>query len=368
MKLPSFSDLEEDQLSVYLQPANESILVIGPPGSGKTSIAIWRARLLAGQEVNNRVAFVARNRLLAAVAGQLAREQQGENITVVTMFTLVASDYYRRFNRMIPQWAPFIYRWDEIFEQYDQAGTAPAYDHLIIDEGQNLPPEFFQWAVRFGARVVSVFADENQSTLETTSTMRDFRAAGFDKVYPLLFNHRNTKEIADLTEQFHLNRILPPATVKRGGGFDRPRLTSFTTWDALANAVSTRYRNKAGSIGVIVFRKDDVNQVARLLRARLGDVRVDSYTSDSDQGHERAIRMRENGVTVISSESAIGLEFDTVYLQDLDRSLPLTSEIDHRRMYMLCARARDMLVLVNGPAQLSAEQVSALPPKAFLER
>lgn len=368
MRLPSFNDLTRAQLEVYERPPDSSILVVGPPGSGKTSMAIWRARLLVGPDLNRSVVMVTRNRLLTAVACQLAQENEGAAIQTTTMISLIANDYYARFGRFVPQSAPFAYKWDEILHDYNEARAQPNLDHLIIDEGQNLPPRFFQWAVRFGARAVSVFADEDQTTLGAGSRVADFRAAGFTEVLPLLVNHRNTQEIVDVIEHFHTERTLPRAMVSRGAGFDCPYLMAMPTWEELADTVAARLNNRGEAIGVIVFRQDEVTNLTDLLRHRMGGARVDSYTSDSAQGAEAAINMRNHGVTVISGESAIGLEFDTLYLQDLSRSLPITLAIDNRRLYMLCARARDNLILVNGPRALTAAQLASLPPPYLLNR
>ena len=139
-------------------------------------------------------------------------------------------------------------------------------------------------------------------------------------------------------------------------------------WGSLAQAVMTRYRNRGGSIGVIVYNKVDVEHLHGLISGLLVGERVNHYTSDANPGAEEAIRMRDPGVTVISGESAIGLEFETVFLQDLSRSLPMRGTVDCRRLYMLCARARDTLVFVNGPLALNAAQLDALPSPPTLER
>lgn len=368
MRLPSFNDLVPEQRRVYLQAPERSILVVGPPGSGKTSTAIWRARALTEPPLNQDVVLVTRNRLLTALAGQLATEHEGSAMVSTTMSSLVGKDYWRNFEKYTPQWEPHNFRWNDIIRDYAEAGVTPTVDHLIVDEGQNLPVEFFVWARRFYARAVSVFADENQTTDANGCQVAELAAAGFDEVIPLLENHRNTQDIVDVVEFFHLNRTLPPPPASRGRSFDRPRILTVPNWDALVQTVGTRLRNRGGSIGVIVYRRSDVLLVHSLLRAALGGVRVDQYTSDTEPGGEDAIRMRDPGVTVISGESATGLEFDTVYLQDLSRSLPLLTPLNYRRLYMLCARARDTLVLVNGPDPLEAAQLDSLPPPAVLDR
>ncbi|WP_269758812.1 AAA family ATPase [Variovorax sp. E3] len=367
MKLPTLSEITEEQFAVVEYSVDASILVVGPPGAGKTSMAILRARLLISPEHRRSVVMVTRNRLLTSVAGQLAKENQAL-IRTETMHSLVAGDYYQRFNAYVPQSRPFEFIWAAVLERYEKAGVRPHLDHLVIDEGQNLPIEFIQWAVRFGAKAVSLFADEDQATLGRGSKVAEYHAAGFTAVLPLLINHRSTAEIVEFAEHFHRNRVIPRAAARRGGGFDRPWLIEAATWDDLANTVASRYANRAEALGVIVFRKTEVTHLAALLRQRLGATRVDSYTSDADTGVEHAIRMRDNGVTVICGESAIGLEFDTLYLQDLWRSLPPAQEVDYRRMYMLSARARDSLVLVNGPETLTEAQLASLPAPPILDR
>lgn len=368
MILPSFNDLFPEQLAVYEQSADSSILVVGPPGSGKTSMAIWRARFIASMEGGRSVVIVTRNRLLASVASQLAEEEGSGSVTAVTMNSFIAGDYYQRFGQYAPQHAPFNYVWDQIIAEYAAAEIGPQIDHLIVDEGQNLPLDFFIWASQFGAKTMSVFADEDQATLGIGTKISDLTAIGFTSILPLVYNHRNTQPIVDVMETFHIDRVLPPAKVSRRDSRDQPRLIASISWESLADTVAARLLNRGDSIGVVVFKKDEVNYLTGLLRARLPERRVDFYTSDAEPGAEAAIRIRQSGVTVISGESAIGLEFDTLYLQDISRSLPVIEPIQNRRMYMLCARARDNLVLVNGPVQLSDNQLTALPNPPILER
>lgn len=373
MRLPSFNELFPEQYAVYNSPVDDSIIVVGPPGSGKTSMAIWRARLLVGPEYQRQVVLITRNRLLSAVAEQLARENDGAEIRSITMHSYFTKDYFQRFGENAPT-VPhdsYEFNWDEVLRKYEERQVCPDLDHLIIDEGQNLPSGFIQWAVRFKARAVSVFADENQSTSGSGCRISDLATAGFKDVLVLKTNHRNTQEIAEVIAYFHSDRRLPAATPRRGSGFDRPNLIKVGTWDNLAETVATRWENRAEAIGVIVFNTLHVERIAELLRQRLPQARVDSYVNTDAPGAEKAIQMRDHGITVLSGESAIGLEFDTLYLQDLTRSLPPVEPLQKRRLYMLCARARDKLVLVNGPLGcgiLSSSQLTSLPPNPILER
>ncbi|MGW8304696.1 MAG: AAA family ATPase [Achromobacter pulmonis] len=368
MKLPSFSDLLDEQRLVFMADPDRSILVVGPPGSGKTSVALWKANILAGPNYQRRVTVVTKNRLLAALATQISQDQGNAPVTSMTMHTLVWNHYRDTFSRIIPQWSPYNFDWPQVLRDYTEANVAPLIDHLIVDEGQNLPKEFFVWARRFGALTVSVFADENQSTEAGGCHIADLQSAGFTEMHLLTVNHRNTLEIAELVECFHQDRNVPPAPAQRGRSGEPPRMITVTNWEELAQQVAVRFGNRGGSIGVIVYHVDDINILYPLLRGRLPAARVDMYTNNAEPRAEDAIRLRDGGVTIISGESAIGLEFDTVYLQDLSRSLPMVLPVQQRRLYMLCARARDTLLLVNGPNLLIEAQLACLPPPPVLDR
>lgn len=367
MKLPSFTELTEEQKGVFLQDPLASILVVGPPGTGKTSCALWKAQTLAANYGLN-VVVVTRNRMLAALAVQISKDHGEAPVKSLTMHKCVSIDYFRnKFSYPIPK-AEYHYKWDEITALYEAKKVQPSVDHLIVDEGQNLPIEFFIWARRFFAKEMSVFADENQTTDVDGCRVGELLRAGYKTAIPLTLNHRNTEEIADLAATFHVKRKVPYAPPKRGRSGDAPRLVQVASWRELAQRVAVRYQNVGAAVGVILYKQIHITSFHELLTALLPNDRVDYYTSQAEPRAEQAIKMRDRGVTVISGQSAIGLEFETVFLQDLNRSLPMCQDVDYRRMYMLCSRARDTLILVNGPVTLSAAQLAALPSPPLLER
>lgn len=363
MRLPNLNDLIEEQLVVYEHAPDQSLFVAGPPGSGKTSLAILRANFL--KNTGQQVCLVTKNRMLKRLASQLG----GGEIRTETMHRFVTTAYSNTIGGLAPQQPPFEFEWDKIIAAYAAVGYAPSLDHLVIDEGQNLPRGFFQWAMRFGARTVTVFADEDQTTdpQRLSSTLADIVNAGLPAPRRLHENHRNTEEIALVAEHFHRSNLLPPGVVRRGRGGEKPRLVDIASWGAAATMIAARYRNRGEAIGVILYLKEDVLALKELLATALPDARVDGYTSNSPEGSEN-INLLSPGVTVISSESAIGLEFDAGYLQDLKRSLPCNSSEQFRRLYMLCARARNSLTLLNGPASLSPAELASLPGPTLLDR
>jgi len=64
VRLPDYSDLSEEQDSIYLDaPMDGTVFVTGPPGTGKTVIAFYRADVLAEKDPDS-VTVAMYNRVL----------------------------------------------------------------------------------------------------------------------------------------------------------------------------------------------------------------------------------------------------------------------------------------------------------------
>lgn len=363
MDLPLLDDLIPEQMDVYDADLDDNLFILGPPGSGKTTLAVFRMRQL--NKLKRSAVLITRNRMLVSLATQLG---EGE-IEAKTMHVFFAKAFSDQFGYNAPENPRYNFDWPAIMRAYQQAGKTPVLEHLIIDEGQNLPAGFFTWSVRFGAKTVSVFADEDQTTLLERASIREILDAPMPNPIRLSENHRNTREIARIAEHFHRSNTLPPAIVRRQRAGETPRLQRISTWTEAVQIIGNRFTNRGGSIGVIVRYVQEAEHVKDLLIAQLPpNARIDIYTNRNPKGSEQKIHLMTPGITVLTSESSIGLEFDAVYLQDLARSLPCVNAEQHRRMYMLCARARDHLTLLDGPTPLTQLQISSLPAPILLTR
>ena len=365
MRLPTWDELsnDEEQLEVLEAPLDESLFVVGPPGSGKTSLAVWRGDALA--ELYGKIPVITYNRMLRRSL-QLVADEYDIDIRASTMQSCVWRDFRSRTGNKPPTIPPdpFAYHWKVISERL--AGTEPDHGALVVDEGQDLPTGFFVFASRFVAMTMSVFADEEQAVSRSHSTLAQIqRAADLPDPIILSENHRNTPEIAQLAEHFHRGH-LPTATVIRSGSGDVPTLVRSSSAEATARRIVNEFRNRSGSIGVIVDQDATGESVHAMLSDRLSGDRVDRYSHNLR--NEDSIDVRAPGITVLNKESVKGQEFDTVFILELDRFIPCTNDADFRAMYMMCARARDNLFLVYGPESLSADCEAALPGEDVLER
>jgi len=364
MKLPTWDELRRDldQLGVLEHPLDQALFVAGPPGSGKTVLAVQRAQML--YEHGRTATIVTFNRMLRRLANVLNNGATSAR----TMHSFVWRDYNRRAGLSPPSsgQTSFDYDWGDMLQTLAERPELPREPHLIIDEGQDLAEGFFRYSSLHAAHVITVFADDDQALGDRRTTLEQIKAAAnLPNPRLLQSNHRNTPEIARVAEHFHAGR-LPAANVQRSAIGARPRLVRSAAPNVTADMVATWFRNRGGSVGVVVDSNAFGESIQELLKARLPERRIDRY--DYGLKNEDEINVNEDGITILNRESVKGQEFDSVFLLELDQFLPWRTDAMRRVLYMICARARDHLTLVYGPAPLSAYAVSQLPDSNILER
>ncbi len=361
VRLPTYDEIacDEEQLDVYEAPLEESLFVVGPPGSGKTVLAVRRAQMLT--EAGYKVFLVTYNRMLRRLVAQLTRGK----VRAQTMHTFVRDHYEAQVSAQAPTVEPYTYDWSAMFEKLTRHGAAPKPSHVIVDEGQDLPKHFFQYLRRFVANTITVFADEDQALTEKRSELGDIKeAARLDDPVLLRANHRNTPEIARVAEFYHAGDAPVPEVIRPSSG-ELPRVFLYHE-NGARDRMANWYRTRGGRVGVAVISNETGRHLRVGLRNELHGQRVDFY--EYRKQNEEIIDLLGPGITILNVQSIKGQEFDAVFLLEFDELLDGINELKRRRMYMLCARARDHLFLMHKGGCLPPNLLDQLPSPDILER
>lgn len=344
MRLPSYQDLSREQDRINNLPLDGSHLVVGPPGTGKTVMALYRAQKLRQRE--EPVLLITHSRLLMQYTEQAVSALELRGV-VNTFHSWFAGFFNRRYGGEAPQTARYVYDWTAVFGRLEddppRKGELP---YLIIDEGQDLPREFYVLAQLFSTNI-TVFADENQRIHTHNSTIGDIRAYGRfgERTHTLTRNYRNTNEIAALADVFATTSTTGTAEPPTRRG-EPPRVihTSrlFDTVDYIA-----RFERQYSDLEIGVF-----TPTKKLQRSIVN--RLEGKTSNPVQ-HYVGGRGRDAtpldfdrpGIKVVNYPSTKGLEFDVVFIPELQLLDGMPREITDMQMYVMLSRAREQLFLMH---------------------
>lgn len=261
---------------------------------------------------------------------------------------------------------------------------------LIIDEAQDFPKEMYTFFALLKGRVfkeekqeapsITILADENQRlNAELNSTISEIRKAltiPADREYKLSRNYRNTRPIAALAKEFYVG--LPsgvPVMPQKDG--DTPILFEGGELRESVDFMARYARNHDNEqIGVIVQSDKIRKKVFNKLRHALSDSSVGVQTYGSkDPAHSDAssLKLDDGGwVAVVNKQSCKGLEFDAVFLPELQVVSMDASSLDHFKMemYVMCSRARTYLALMySNEGESSPQFLDYLPQDGqLLER
>ncbi len=366
--LPNIEDLSKDQERVRLLPREGRHLIVGGPGTGKSVIALLRTRRHHRTGDGQDYVFLVYNRLLL----QASRELVDGAINAETWMTWFKSVYSRALSRPCPviDNVPYALDWDRIkagcgkSEIRDLDLPAPMTPFLIIDEGQDMPPAFYQTLANLGFEHFFVVADQNQQITAAHSKISEIEwALGLDVAdrIELTQNYRNAYPVARLARAFRIEDPASPGVElpSRQASVTEPVLIEYggrdCRWDfaeIVSRILKGADRDPARLFGIITPDNETRQRWFDALQRHPvkldhGRPNILTYASGDVPG-ERSFS--EGGIFVINAKSAKGLEFDWVILADIDRYYCPADDRTRmddlkRHFYVMVSRARERVVL-----------------------
>lgn len=346
MRLPAYEQLSEEQDRAIHLDTTRSYLITGPPGSGKTVVALHRS-----SQFRESGRLIMYSKVLTGYTGAASAELDLDPKTNLTFHRYMYGYWSSRFGGQIPQIEQFKHDWDRILERVlTDREVAPETNHLVIDEGQDLPREFYLMLQRVATGGFTIFADENQQMHEDNSDLKTIRETcnlPENALITLRRNYRNTREIAMVAKAFYtgLPTGVPELPERRG---ELPTIRRDGNRDAVVKRIANHIRNHPDrTIGVLLPKKSQVVSMKNRLVASGVDPASIQYYSSSDKTPPPDIGAP--GVKILAHASSKGLEFDSVFLPWIDEwgAYREPTPAAKTRMYVLTSRAREYLEMTH---------------------
>lgn len=270
----TYLDLTQEQRSCLDDlPFDGNHLISGPPGSGKSLLAAQRAVMLAltGTPV---VLLTYSNLLHQSLAGAVhALGPVDRSVRVRTVHAWLTEWYGEKPPGGPDGW----FDWPDLYERAAATDPPPGLA-LVVDEGQDLPPEFYRLCRLLGTRT-TVYADECQRLTDTNSTLAEIaERLGHCARHELDGNHRNTRQIASFAAHFHTGAGLPPIP-ERGG--PPARLHRLPQRGAAELVMLLAKQHPQHTIGVIAHSKHTQFSLLGTLQNMAPRLKPQLYTSDA---------------------------------------------------------------------------------------
>ena len=356
-ELPGIQDLSKKQEAALALPKEGQNLIVGGPGTGKTVLALIRARRHASD--GDPHVFLVHNHLLHRSSAQMA----GESLSSATWEWWFGGKFRESSRQDLPRrdadtmggyrpidWAAVL----DLVKRRDSATDAP---YLVIDEGQDMPPEFYRALVRLGFERFFVAADQNQRITDHHSSRKDIETElGIETkdVVELSDNYRNSAPVARLARAFYTDDPASPLP-------SLPGRQGLPAWlieypperfaEVCLRIVRLVDRDPTKSVGVLA-PNNNVRQryLDGLCAVEEEHLDRDPPTIQTFHGDQRPdVRFDEGGILVINCQACKGLEFDVAVLADIDEQYyrPDDREAAMKLFYVMVARAREQVVLLR---------------------
>ena len=386
-ELPLWNNLNKDQLKAIHLPKEGAHLIIGGPGTGKSVAALLRVRKHHSQKKAD-YCFLVYNYLLHEASQQLMEGvlECDRWISWIKKLFLAISGHPVN----VKNGKSWEIDWDDINKWISEQSDIPKsrVDYLIIDEGQDMPPHFYNVLINLGFENFYVVADQNQALTKENSLIEELEdaiAIEHEDVIKLRTNYRNTYPIARLAREFYTDPATPPPEYPNyssgGRTVSAPKLVEygenngFSFQKVIMRILIMSDNSPSKLIGILTpnnkareqyFRQ--LNQASKTMKLD-HDARIITYASSSKNNDLEDCNFAEGGIFVINSQSCKGLEFETVFIVDIN-DFPFWPSIEDeqkRLFYVMVARARENVFILKREGRCNIERI--LPEdRTVLER
>ncbi|RLJ15974.1 hypothetical protein DJ031_16950 [bacterium endosymbiont of Escarpia laminata] len=361
-KLPGIQDLSKDQEDARALPKSGRHLIIGGPGTGKSVLALLRSR--RHHKDKEGYVFLVYNKLL----NQASRQLFGAKLESQQWQSWFMRNYREITGEPIPLQPSQPGRtWQDIdwvgvldaITKLEEQLPAQDFPYLVIDEGQDMPPQFYQALLNLGFEEFYVVADQNQQIEpdknSTRQEIQNVLAIDPNDLIELQHNYRNTYSIARLAREFYTGDPAspPPDLPKSKHSAKRPLLFEYNNnqfQPMIKRILKMADLNPNRLIGVITPN----NKVRRRYfdALKISDVQLDNERPRIEtyqSGKDAELLFDEGGIMVINAQSCKGLEFDTVFLADINEHYLNSSMPDQKKrlFYVMVARAIDSVIMLK---------------------
>ena len=304
------SELDDYQVKVINKKTDNSYIVKGCAGSGKSILALWKAK-------------------------QIQDEHRGSYMYIV--FTKALMQYMADGIKEVGISQRNVdYHWHWV----NRAGC-PSADYIIVDEAQDFSKEDIELFKSKARKALLLYGDSAQQLYtfiqdKKTVSMEDIQYFTKFPVEQLVFNHRLPKKIARVAQYINSenDELEERCTVE---GTEKPKILEYPTVEKQYDAIIELIQNKhMEDVGILFRQNDEVEEAYKYFQEH-------GLNVEAKFGKHMDLDFTSDNPKLMTYHSSKGLQFENVFLPDC------TVEDDDNRnpLYVAVTRTYQSLYILH---------------------
>ena len=277
------SELDDYQVKVINKKTDNSYIVKGCAGSGKSILALWKAK-------------------------QIQDEHRGSYMYIV--FTKALMQYMADGIKEVGISQRNVdYHWHWV----NRAGC-PSADYIIVDEAQDFSKEDIELFKSKARKALLLYGDSAQQLYtfiqdKKTVSMEDIQYFTKFPVEQLVFNHRLPKKIARVAQYINSenDELEERCTVE---GTEKPKILEYPTVEKQYDAIIELIQNKhMEDVGILFRQNDEVGEAYNYFQEH-------GLNVEAKFGKHMDLDFTSDNPKLMTYHSSKGLQFENVFLPD----------------------------------------------------
>lgn len=304
------SELDDYQVKVINKKTDNSYIVKGCAGSGKSILALWKAK-------------------------QIQDEHRGSYMYIV--FTKALMQYMADGIKEVGISQRNVdYHWHWV----NRAGC-PSADYIIVDEAQDFSKDDIELFKSKARKALLLYGDSAQQLYtfiqdKKTVSMEDIQYFTKFPVEQLVFNHRLPKKIARVAQYINSenDELEERCTVE---GTEKPKILEYPTIEKQYDAIIALIQNKhMEDVGILFRQNDEVEEAYNYFQEH-------GLNVEAKYGQHMDLDFTSDNPKLMTYHSSKGLQFENVFLPDC------TVEDDDNRnpLYVAVTRTYQSLYILH---------------------
>ena len=290
------SELDDYQVKVINKKTDNSYIVKGCAGSGKSILALWKAKQI--QEGG-------KGSYLYVVYTKALRQYMSDGIKQIGL----------RESNVVNFDACFQWGKNDYGELQRGVWKKGSYDYVIVDEAQDFSRDDIELLKSKARKALLVYGDTAQQLYKflkdkQTVSMEDIQYFTKFPVEQLVFNHRLPKKIARVAQYLNSesDELEERCTEE---GTEKPKILEYNTKQEQFAAIANLIKNKGmEDVGILFRNNKEVDEAYDYFTNKGIEVEAKSYR------HKDELDFTSDNPKLMTYHSSKGLQFENVFIPE----------------------------------------------------